>query len=65
MLIRAAGTGVNMADKDGRTALLLSSYGRHTQVVSLLIGSVGITVSAANEKGWTALIWSSYRGHTD
>ncbi len=56
---------VNMADKDGYTALIWASYQGHSGIVQELLQKPGIEVSKKDNEGKTALDWASGNRHED
>ena len=57
------GAQVDWQSKDRRTALMVASQNRHTEVVELLYEHYGAKVDLQNNNGWTALIVASLNGH--
>jgi hypothetical protein len=62
-LFLQAGMSPDVADAQGRTALILAAKGGYLLVVQKLIRA-GAHVNARDRDGGTALIWAAWGGHT-
>ncbi|RYE12762.1 MAG: hypothetical protein EOP34_10215, partial [Rickettsiales bacterium] len=63
-LLIAKGADVNIASRDGNTALTWPAYYGYKEIVDLLI-KAGADVNVVNKGGYTALISAASRGHTE
>ena len=63
-LIEEKNAGVNVAGSDGKTALILASYGGHLEIVEYLI-KMGASVDVKDSKGQTAFYLASSMGHLE
>jgi len=59
-LLVASGVDVNIAEKDGETALMVAAYARATNVVRTLI-TLGADVNLVSDRGLTPLIYATLR----
>ena len=64
-MLETPGVDVNIAQKNGVTALLSAARGGHTDVVRALLGVDGIDLNTANMAGYTPLISASKMGHLE
>ncbi len=60
----ACGLDVNVADENGRTALLEAAFGGHVETVRTLLAK-DADVNACDSDGWTPLMEAASKGHTE
>jgi len=60
-----AGSDVNAADADGRTALMLATIGGHEGVASLMIDRRGCDVNLVDSTQRTSLFYAAQAGLVD
>jgi ankyrin repeat protein len=61
----AAGTDVNLQEKNGSTALMIAAQRGHTIIIKLLLAAARANVNLQEIDGYTALMWAARNGHTE